>query len=191
MKKELSEIFVLHHVFSEECMEEVSEVCMLQKIPKRTVVLRQGDICRNFYLNRSGLFRVSHLDKGAEDTICFGTAGDVFTSVHSLFRGEPSVFSLVSIVDSEIYVFPFTECERLSQRFPDLVMWMRNLLIEQIYAFERRYLFFGHNDAETRYRNFIGNRGGILRNVPVKYIAQYLQIAPEYLSRIRRRMMGK
>lgn len=68
---------------------------------------------------------------------------------------------------------------------------MRNLLIEQVYAFERRYLFFGKNDAETRYRNFISQRNGLMRDVPVKYVAQYLKIAPEYLSRIRRRIVGK
>ena len=30
-----------------------------------------------------------------------------------------------------------------------------------------------------------------MRDVPVKYVAQYLKIAPEYLSRIRRRIVGK
>lgn len=135
--------------------------------------------------------RVAHIDDGTEDTVCFGTSGDVFTSLQSYFDGSPSIFSLVALYDSEVYSISYEDLDRLSSGFPALVLWMRNLLIEQVYAFERRYLFFGKNDAETRYRNFISQRNGLMRDVPVKYVAQYLKIAPEYLSRIRRRIVGK
>ena len=98
---------------------------------------------KHFYFNRSGLMRVAHIDDGTEDTVCFGTSGDVFTSLQSYFDGSPSIFSLVALYDSEVYSISYEDLDRLSSGFPDLVLWMRNLLIEQVYAFERRYLFFG------------------------------------------------
>ncbi len=41
------------------------------------------------------------LPTGVEDTLLFGTSGDVFTSLHSYYNGEPSIFSLIAVVDSE------------------------------------------------------------------------------------------
>lgn len=187
----LAEIFAIHNPLDKECLKEVEQAASLARVPKRSVLLRQGDVCRHFYFNRSGLMRVAHIDDGTEDTVCFGTSGDVFTSLQSYFDGSPSIFSLVSLYDSEVYSISYEDLDRLSSGFPALVLWMRNLLIEQVYAFERRYLFFGKSDAETRYRNFISQRNGLMRDVPVKYVAQYLKIAPEYLSRIRRRIVGK
>ena len=163
----------------------------LLRVPKRSILMRQGEVCRYFYFNRSGITRVVHDSDGIEDTICFGTGGDVFTSLQSYYEGAPSIFSLTTVTESEVWTLSYEEMDRLSERFPSLVLWMRNLLLGQVITFERRYLFFGKNDAETRYINFINQRNSLLRDIPVKYVAQYLKIAPEYLSRIRRRIAGK
>lgn len=188
---ELKDIFAIHNALGEPCLSEVEACSTLLTVPKRTALVTQGEMCRDFFFNRSGLLRVSHVDNGVEDTICFGAEGDVFTTMHSYFDNRPSPFSLISITDSEVWKIKFQDIDRLSAVYPEIVLWMRNLLLDQLYGFERRYLFFGKDDAETRYLNFISKRNGIMREVPSKYIAQYLKIAPEYLSRIRRRIVGK
>lgn len=188
---DLREIFAQHHALDEDCLREVEKVAVLRKVPKRTELMHQGEPCRYFYFNRKGLMRGAHLYNGVEDTVCFGTTGDIFTSLSSYYAGKPSMFSLVALIDSEVYTISYDDLNRLSEQFPCMVLWMRNLLIEQVYAFEVRYEFFGRYDAETRFRNFMSLRNGLMRNVPVKYVAQYLKIAPEYLSRIRRRIVGK
>ena len=188
---DLSEIFAMHASLDEECVKEMEKAAELIRLPKRRFLLRQGDVCRHFFFNRSGITRVTHDNDGIEDTICFGAGGDVFTSLQSYYEGAPSIFSLVTVTESEVYALSYDDMDRLSERFPSLMLWMRNLLLGQLNAFERRYLFFGKNDAETRYLNFISQRNELLRDVPVKYVAQYLKVAPEYLSRIRRRIAGK
>ena len=191
IKVELSEILAMHAPLDEKCLEAVRGSVELLRVPKRSILMRQGEVCRYFYFNRSGITRVVHDSDGIEDTICFGTGGDVFTSLQSYYEGAPSIFSLTTVTESEVWTLSYEEMDRLSERFPSLVLWMRNLLLGQVITFERRYLFFGKNDAETRYINFINQRNSLLRDIPVKYVAQYLKIAPEYLSRIRRRIAGK
>lgn len=188
---DLKEIFAQHHPLDEECLRELEQVATLRRVAKRTELMHQGEPCNNFYINRSGLMRVAHVNDGVEDTVCFGTVGDIFTSLSSYYAGKPSMFSLIALADSQVYVVSYDDMNRLSEKYPCMVLWMRNLLIEQVYAFEVRYEFFGRYDAETRYRNFMSLRKGLMRDVPVKYVAQYLKIAPEYLSRIRRRIVGK
>ena len=68
----------------------------------------------------------------------------------------------------------------------DLAFWMRNVLIEQVYAFERRYVYLGTYDAYARYEQFIKMRPELFTRIPLKYLAQYLKITPQTLSRIRK-----
>ena len=191
MKVDLSEIFAMHAPLDEECVTEMHKAAEIIHAPKRKIILRQGDMCRHFFFNRSGITRVVHDNEGIEDTICFGTGGDVFTSLQSYYEGSPSIFSLAAVTESELYALSYEDMDRLSAIYPSLVLWMRNLLLGQVNAFEKRYLFFGKNDAETRYLNFMNQRNRLLRDIPVKYVAQYLKLAPEYLSRIRRHIAGK
>lgn len=191
MKVDLSEIFAMHAPLDKDCVMEMQKAADIIHAPKRKVILRQGDLCRHFFFNRSGITRVVHDNEGIEDTICFGTGGDVFTSLQSYYESSPSIFSLVAVTESELYALSYEDMDRLSAIYPSLVLWMRNLLLGQVNAFEKRYLFFGKNDAKTRYLNFMNQRNRLLRDIPVKYVAQYLKIAPEYLSRIRRHIAGK
>ncbi len=86
---------------------------------------------------------------------CSGTSGDVFTSLHSYYNGEPSIFSLIAVVDSEVWTVSYYRMKMLSDKYPELVVWMRNLLIEQLYGFEKRYVFFNNKTAEDRFLNFL------------------------------------
>lgn len=60
----LAEIFAIHNPLDKECLKEVEQAASLARVPKRSVLLRQGDVCRHFYFNRSGLMRVAHIDDG-------------------------------------------------------------------------------------------------------------------------------
>ncbi len=135
----LAEIFAIHNPLDKECLKEVEQAASLARVPKRSVLLRQGDVCRHFYFNRSGLMRVAHIDDGTEDTVCFGTSGDVFTSLQSYFDGSPSIFSLVALYDSEVYSISYEDLDRLSSGFPDLVLWMRNTLPQLHQPAQRAY----------------------------------------------------
>lgn len=73
-------------------------------------------------------------------------------------------------------------------------------MVEQIYGFEKRYLFFTNKSAEDRFLNFMSIHSESLRRtsvkyisriVPLKYIAQYLKITQSTLSRVRRRLITR
>ena len=81
-----------------------------------------------------------------------------------------------------------------------MLRWMHSLMIEQIYAFEKRYIFFSNKSAEERFINFLRDRYGSLRRapikyissfVPLKYIAQYLKITQSTLSRLRKKLVSR
>ena len=89
---------------------------------------------------------------------------------------------------------------QMENRYPAMVKWMHNLLIEQLYSFEKRYLFFNNKTAEERFLNFLSIHSVQLKRtsvkyissiVPLKYIAQYLNMTQSTLSRLRKRFVSR
>lgn len=182
---ELGEILRLSCTVSDETVRELEALCESLKIAKGEAIVWQGKKSNYLFFVKTGLFRVAFEYSGKEDTICFGMDGDPFMSLHSYYAGEVSAFSCIALVDSEVYRISFDELESFLSGHIDMLRWMKNLLVEQVYAFEKRYVYFGTGDAYSRYVSFAQNRTGIIKQVPTKYIAQYLKIRPETLYRIR------
>lgn len=197
--KSLRQILSQYCVPTEELIRNMEKVARLVSVEKGQYVVRQGSVCGDFVFNRRGLFRVCNVTDGVEDTILFGTSGDVFTSLHSYYAHEPSIFSLMAVEDSEVWLISYAEMRELEEKHPVLISWMRGLLIEQTYSFEKRYIFFSSKSAEERFLNFLRMSSGTLRRtsvkyisgiVPLKYIAQYLKITQSTLSRLRKKLVS-
>jgi len=184
---------------TDELVRDLEQVARLVTVEKGEPVVCQGEMCDVFVFNRKGLFRVCNTAGGVEDTLLFGTSGDVFTSLHSYYAHEPSIFSLIAVEPSEVWIVNYQQWRDLETRHPVLVSWMRGLLIEQLYGFEKRYLFFNNKSAEERFHNFLRMSNASLRRtsvkyisgiVPLKYIAQYLKITQSTLSRLRKKLVS-
>ena len=188
---EISEALRQHYPVSDETIRKLESVATLLKIRKRQTITQQGNRTDSIFIIKQGIFRVSFINEDKEDTLCFGMDGDTFTSLHSLFKNEPSQFSCIAMTDSEVYKIPIHDFERISKEQPDLVYWTRNLLIEQVYAFERKYSFLGTYNAYNRYEQFLKMRPELFNKIPIKYIAQYIKVVPETLSRIRAKRAKK
>lgn len=184
---ELKEILRLNYPVSDKTASEVEACCRTVFVKKGDSIVVQGEVCEYLFFVKEGLFRVTHRHDRAEETLCFGTDGDPFTSVHSLFCGEPAQYSFEAIEDSVCLALPFSDVKRLEDENVEWLHWIKNLMEEQLFGFERRYVCLGTDDAYTRYKRFIRLRAPILNRIPLKYVAQYINVRPETLSRIRAR----
>ena len=169
----------LHQILSQYCtpydalVEDFTRCARLISVKKGQPVVRQGEISNHFVFNRVGLFRVSHINGNTEDTVLFGSSGDVFTSLHSYYAGEPAIFTLSAVEDSEAWLISYDDMRMLEEKHPILTKWMNRLLTEHSESLRR---------TSVKY---------ISRIVPLKYIAQYLNINQSTLSRIRKRILAR
>lgn len=182
---ELTDILKLNHDVSPESVAALREKCQLIEIQKGEIIVEQGKRSNALFFVADGLFRVAFNHNGAEDTICFGHDGDPFMSIPSYYVQGPSHFSCIAMTLSKVYRISFTDFDALLQQHNDLLMWMKNVMTEQLYALERRYVYFSQPDAYGRFVSFVGARPEIMEIIPAKYIAQYLNIRPETLYRLR------
>lgn len=200
------ETMTLKSIFSRNCepspqlMAALEEAVTLRSVHKGEELVKQGEVCDSFILNKSGFFRIGLTTGEVEDTLMFGTDGDVFTSAASYVNGRPSEFSLMALEEGEVWVFPFAKYRELSREYPELVQWLCELAMEQIAAMEDKYARFSDRSAEARFRRFLDNPAFHVRHyafkqiakvVPLKYIAQYLKVTPATLSRLRRQVFKK
>lgn len=78
---------------------------------------------------------------------------------------------------------------QLTDKYPELAMWYRGYLEHQLSGYEMRNSKI-NGSAEEQLRTFMLHRPGVMKTVPLQMIASYLQITPQYLSRLRRRIFS-
>lgn len=150
----------------------------------------EGEKFDKFVFVSEGIFMLSRVINDEVDTIAFGVEGDPFTSVATYLYDQPSMFSYTPVTDGEIIIISNDKFKELVAT-TDLVMWLNTVLLRQIHALENRYVWLSQQDTYSRYLRLLELRPDILTQVPLKYIASYLDVTQSTLSRIRARIAGK
>lgn len=165
------------------------------------VIVPQDVVCEYIYFFRQGLQRVGLEKNGRADTVAFGGAGDVYFSIPTFFCGGVSTFELTALDECEGWCMTFSQYRALEKRYPELAFWMNNLLGIQMHAIELLYRRFLMTPPEQRLRDFYENYNkdtGLIvsqplkkinRLIPLKYLAQYIGVTPQTLSKLRRRLL--
>ena len=184
---DLKEFFNTDSHVSDLTVEIIASYCDEISVPKGERVVEQGKICHHIYFLTQGIGRIVYEHNGEEETVAFGAEGNAFTSMASFYAGLPSLFSLEMMEDSIFYRLKFARFRELTDRLPEFNVWFSNALVEQIYTLELRYVYYGYDNAYTRYKKLIKVQKHNINRIPLKYVAQYLQVDPATLSRIRKR----
>lgn len=159
------------------------------------VVLSKGDylvteqkICRHLYFLEQGALRgFYHLD-GKEITHWFSVAPDFVTSFHSFITQQPAVENMQLLEGSILWSISKDQLTRLMNEHHDIERLVRIAYESYYIRLEERYVNAQFKTATERYQNLIHQTPQLLERVPLGYIASYLGISPETLSRIRSRL---
>lgn len=186
---ELAEILRLDYPVSDETIEDILKVSEIRVVPKNTSVVTQGERCYFMVFILDRLARLGFVENGKEETWAFGTTGDPFLAVETLMRNEPSRYTMSTLTRSKLLLIPFSALRRLTAKHTDFLHWQHHVLLEQVYYFANRQEFIRSGDALERYTRFMQLRQDEQASkIPLKYVAQYLKMAPETISRLRKRL---
>lgn len=154
--------------------------------PRKTILLREGDIARKIYFISKGFARSFFTDRdGREHTLWFMGEGDLMLSVYGFYRQQPAAENIELLEDSILLSLTWELVQTVYKDFPEFNYHGR-LLTEKYYLMseERAVLLRTRNPAE-RYANLVAAHPSILQKASLKDIASYLNITQETLSRIR------
>jgi CRP-like cAMP-binding protein len=153
-------------------------------------VEKAGEISRYLIHVNSGCLMSYFTDpQGNDQVIQFSTAGWWTGDLHSLYTNNVSIYSTRALTDSTAFLLPRRELDSLLNRFPKFEKYFRIIFQNSLITHQNRIIQALSFTAEQRYEAFLKKYPSLEQFVPQKYIASYLGITPEVLSKIRRRQM--
>jgi CRP-like cAMP-binding protein len=169
--------------------EMITSFFVPKKLRKRQYLLQEGDVCKNLTFIAKGLIRTYNVDeKGDEHMSVFGWEGWWLSDFNSFLTGEPAVFNIDAIEDSELLLISRADYEALTLAVPVMDRYFRILYQNSIVTKERRLMSSITHTAEEKYVKLAESNPEMIQRVPQNLIASYLGIAPETLSRIKKNL---
>lgn len=184
--------FVSRFVSFTEAEWKAHEVLLQKKLIKKgDYLLKAGEVCNHVTFINKGYFRVFHNLGEEELTDNFAFEGNYVTDYPSFVSRRPTDDNIVAMEDAEVLLLEYKDLQTTYEQYP---VWQKfgRMIAEYILLFvvdrNKALLFLS---PEERYVKLMKDRPKVIANVPLKYIASYLGITPEALSRIRKRMSTK
>jgi len=154
-------------------------------ISKGEFLIKEGDTERNIYLIESGAVRIFYLSEYEEHIIRFGYEGSLITSLSSFLKGTPSEFYIEAIRKTSMKVISKEDFARLVNENSENLRQYTNLLETLISQQIDREIDLLITSPTERLNRVLKRSPNLFQHVPLKYIASYLRMTPETLSRIR------
>jgi CRP-like cAMP-binding protein len=169
-----------------------SSLLIHAKIKQGDYLETVGVVSQNFIHVESGCLMSYYTDKEGDDhVIQFATTGWWAGDLQSFTKQQPSVYSTRALTDSTVFYLPKTDMDQLLDRYSKFEKYFRILFQNSLITHQGRIVQNLSVTAEDRYEQFRQKYPSLEQYVPLKYIASYLGITPEFLSKIRRRQAKK
>lgn len=180
---------VAKHISLEK--EEVSYFTSLltkMEIGRRGLVLKERQLCNAISYVQTGMLRAFYCDKDDNESIIMFAISDWWiTDMYSFTTDKPSMLAIEALEDSTIFQLQKTDLEQLYVNVPKFEKFFR-IIMQNAYVREQlRVIQNLSMTAEERYTNFQKKYPQFASRVPLKQIASYLGITPEFLSVIRKK----
>lgn len=158
---------------------------------KNDFFLRQGEVCNILGFVNEGIFRY-YIDQDGEDkTYNFAAEGDFICNYESMIKQIHSPKHIQAIETGEVLIISKTDLQRFYTEVRDGNLFGR-IHMENVYAETIRHLISQYTEtAEHRYLKFLKNHPTLNQRIPQYYIASYIGVKPQSLSRIRKRLTEK
>lgn len=163
-----------------------------KKVPKKTILLHEGDICNFEAFINKGCIRSYYINEnGFEVTLQFAIEDWWVSDIASFHEQKPSDIFIESLEDCELLVLSPQTKEKLLKKVPKMERVFRLMVQRNLSALQHRLFKTISTSAQEKYIDFIERYPTVPQRVAQHYIASYLGISPEFLSKIRTKISKK
>lgn len=162
-----------------------------KKTAKRHQFLGEaGEVSRYQNFVTKGCLRSYFIDgNGFEHNVQFAIEDWWIGDMASFLTKKPASLYIEALEVSEVLQLDNPAMEELYIKIPKLERFFRILLQYAFIAFEQRIISVISRTAEERYLEFINKYPQLEQRLPQIHIASYLGITPEFLSKIRKKIL--
>ncbi len=164
----------------------------IREVARKELLLKEGNACATINYVHTGVLRAYYRDSADnENSIMFAMQDWWVTDMHSFITEKPAMLNIEALEDSIVIQLKRTDLDHLYIQVPKFERFFR-IIMQNAYIREQlRIIENLSQPAEERYQNFIQKYPQVVQRVPLKQIASYLGITPEFLSVIRKNLKNK
>jgi CRP/FNR family transcriptional regulator, anaerobic regulatory protein len=158
------------------------------EVPKKTLLLRDGQTAHYLYIVLKGLVRSYYIKDDTEICSRFMKENHIIVCVNSFYNQKPGYEFLETMEDCTLATIHYQKLELLYKDF-DEFNYTTRILTEQYFALsEQRLFLLRKQKAEEKYLFFLEHYSDLTNRVPLQYIATFLGMNLETLSRLRKKL---
>jgi CRP-like cAMP-binding protein len=177
---------------TDQQIEQIEKQVQKRLLEKNEILLRRGQVCKNFFYVEKGLLRFYSIDKKEKENILeFAPEKWLLLDRASFYFDEPSEFYIDAIEPTTVAVLDEEFINITSEISPQFRKFNERILQNHIRHLQKRIDQLIGTSAVERYLDFIEKYPDLSLRVPQWMIASYLGITPESLSRVRRDLANK
>jgi len=161
-------------------------------LKRKEFLLQSDQVCRHFAFVLDGCFKMYAIDKaGKEHNLQFAAEDDWIADISSFYSEKASKLFIESLEPSRVLLIERPDLIFLFGRFPKFVRYFKVIFEDKFVEMQDRVLQNISSTAEERYLNFLEHYPHLSNRLPGVQIASYLGVTPEFLSKIRKELIGK
>ena len=166
-------------------LDVLEDLLVPVKYGKGERILSEGEVCTGISYIEKGLVRQFYIKNGKEVTEHLGVDHSIFMCIESLFKEEPSYLQVEALEPTLVYILPKAKLEAAAMRNVNIQMLYRKILEESLIQSQVHADLMRFETAPNKYKRLCEMNPQVVLRAPLAYIANYLQMTPETLSRIR------
>lgn len=174
-----------YSTMTHEELDTLESIFVPKKYAKGEMILKEGEVCESIYYIDKGLIRQFYYKNDKELTEHIGADGEIFMCIESLFKEEPTKLQVEALEPSVIYLIPKHKLEQVALHNVNIQILYRKILEESLIISQVHADLLRFETAQNRYKRLCKMKPQVVLRAPLVYIASYLQMTPETLSRVR------
>jgi CRP-like cAMP-binding protein len=174
-----------YSTMTHEELDTLESILVPKKFAKGEMILKEGDVCESIYYIDKGLIRQFYYKNEKELTEHIGAEGEIFMCIESLFREEPTKLQVEALEPCQLYLIPKHRLEQVALHNVNIQILYRKILEESLIVSQVHADLLRFETAQNRYLRLCKLKPQVVLRAPLVYIASYLQMTPETLSRVR------
>jgi CRP-like cAMP-binding protein len=181
LEREISRISVL----SPAVMKTYLDAWQHWTVSKDHYLVREHEVCDYIFFIRKGVARIYYYKNDKEISEWFATDEQFFLSITSFFNRTPSRLIIHTLEPAEVMGIHHNDLMRLAKEYHEVETLFRKMMCSSLILSQLRMDSIQFETAQQRYEGLVKKSPQIIKRVPLSYIASFLGVTLETLSRIR------
>lgn len=174
--------------FEDDEWAHIASHFYLREYEKGEFILQQGAVAQDVFFLEQGIVHSYCLREGVVASDNFFFDGNMGAALASFISREPSLNFLEAVTSTRLHCLNHHSVEILCDKFHSFERFIRLVIQNAYYHSHRRIYYFLRLSPEERYLQLQKERPRIVKELPQYLVASYLGIAPQSLSRIKKKI---